>query len=145
MSKNFLSLIAFLIAVVALVLLIYRNHLIASTPILIGVQIAAVLLMVWARVTFGFRSFHAAASTSKGELVTTGPYHYLRHPIYAAIIYFVWAGQIQKPDIVSLSLAVIATSALFVRMILEEDFLKDRYPEYTEYMKRAKRVIPFVV
>lgn len=145
MSKNFLSLIAFLIAVVAMVLLITRHHLVATTPLLIGVQVAAVLLMIWARLTFGFRSFHAAASTSKGELVTTGPYHYLRHPIYAAIIYFVWAGQIQKPDILSLSLALIATGALFIRMILEEDFLKSRYPGYTEYMKRAKRVIPFVV
>lgn len=145
MTKNFLSLIAFLIAAAALVLLLYIHHLVATSLPLIGVQIAAILLMVWARLTFGLRSFHATATTSEGKLVTTGPYRYWRHPIYASIIYFLWAGQVQSPGISSLSLAIIATAGLFVRMILEEDFLKAKYPEYTEYMKRAKRIIPFVV
>lgn len=145
MSKNYLSLIAFLIAVAAFVLLLYRDHLVATSPILISIQIAALLIMIWARLTFGLRSFHATASTSKGELVTTGPYRYLRHPIYASIIYFVWAGQVQSPTLLSLSLAIIATAALFVRMIAEEYYLKERYPEYSEYMKQAKRIIPFVI
>ena len=48
--------------------------------------------MVAARITFGRRSFHAAANPTEGGLVTTGPYAYIRHPIYAAILYFVWAG-----------------------------------------------------
>ncbi len=145
MSKNYLSLIAFLIAVAAMVLLMFRHHLIATSPVFIGIQIAAIFLMIWARVTFGLRSFHATASTSKGELVTTGPYRYLRHPIYASVIYFIWAGQVQSPTIISLSLAVLATAALFIRMILEEDFLKTKYPGYLEYMKHAKRIIPFLV
>ena len=28
----------------------------------------------------------------RGGLVTTGPYRYVRHPIYAAATYFAWAG-----------------------------------------------------
>ncbi|HKI44181.1 MAG TPA: isoprenylcysteine carboxylmethyltransferase family protein [Balneolales bacterium] len=145
MSKNFLSLIAFLIAAFSLVLLVYRHHLVATSPLFIGIQIAAVLLMIWSRLTFGLRSFHASASTSEGKLVTKGPYHYLRHPIYASIIYFTWAGQIQSPTFLSLGLAIIATVALLVRMILEEEFLREKYPEYTQYMRDTKRIIPFVV
>lgn len=120
------------------------HHLFAQRPYLIAVQAAAVLLMIWARTTFGLRSFHAAASTSPGGLVTTGPYRYWRHPIYASIIYFVWAGQVRAPGAVPLALAATVTLGLFVRMLLEERFLVQAHPEYRQYAKNAKRLIPFV-
>jgi len=71
------------VGLVGLVWLILIHHLFGSHPVLIGVQVATVLLMPWARKTFGIRSFHASASTSEGGLVTSGPYRYWRHPIYA--------------------------------------------------------------
>jgi len=145
MNKNILSFLAFLFAATSAVYLYYIHHLIATNPILIGIQVAAVLLMIWARVTFGIRSFHATASTSEGKLVTNGPYHYWRHPIYASIIYFVWAGQIQGSNLLSIGITLLVTAALFTRILLEEHFLKQKYPEYTEYMKQAKRIIPYVI
>jgi len=144
--SNVLSVVAFLCAVAGLaVLLLLPRHLVATSPILIGIQVAAVMLMLWARMTFGRRSFHAAASTSEGELVTTGPYRFLRHPIYAAIIYFVWAGQVQSPIALSLGAAAVVTAGLVARMLLEERFLRAAYPDYEEYARRTKRVIPFVL
>ncbi len=142
--KNFLSILGFAIAAAALAVLLFTHHLFASSPYLIAVQVAAAVLMIWARLTFGLRSFHAAASTSKGELVTKGPYRYWRHPIYASIIYFTWAGQIEKPAAIPLALAGVVTLGLFARMLIEERFLREAYPEYAEYAKRAKRFIPFV-
>lgn len=100
--------------------------------------------MLWARKTFGLRSFHAAASTSEGGLVTSGPYRYWRHPIYASIIYFVWAGQVEAPSALAVGLAAAATLGLFARMLIEERFLAATYPEYPRYARRAKRVVPFV-
>lgn len=143
--RNALSAFAFLLAVAALALLIFIHHLFATHPVLIAVQAGAVLLMIWARITFGWRSFHATASTSKGELVTNGPYRFWRHPIYASIIYFAWAGQVQSPTALSVTGAATVTLALFARMLLEERFLRATYPEYVEYSKTAKRFIPFVV
>lgn len=143
--KNFLSILGFVVAAAALVALFFLHHLFASSPYLIAVQVAAVLLMIWARWTFGLRSFHAAASTSKGGLVTRGPYRYWRHPIYASILYFAWAGQIEKPAALPLALAGVVTLGLFARMLIEERFLRETYPEYAEYAKRAKRFIPFVL
>lgn len=144
MLKNLLSIFGFLLAVAAMVGLLFLHHLFAKSPYLLAVQVAAALLMIWARITFGLRSLHATASTSKGGLVTTGPYRYWRHPIYASLIYFVWAGQFQAPDAVPFTLAAVASLGLFARMIIEERFLTQAYPEYTEYAKKAKRLIPFV-
>lgn len=145
MGKNLLSTLGFLLAVAGLVFLILTHHLFATHPLLIAVQAGAVVLMLWARVTFGRRSFHATASTTEGGLVTSGPYRFWRHPIYASIVYFVWAGQVQSPTLPSLGGASLVTLGLVARMLLEESFLRAAYPEYVEYCKRAKRLIPFVV
>lgn len=145
MTRNALSFFAFLLAVASLVFLLAIHHLLASNPFLIAVQVGAVLLMVWARLTFGLRSFHATASTTRGELVTEGPYRFWRHPIYVSIIYFVWAGQVQSPSAASIVGAVVVTLSLFARMVLEERVLLATYAGYAEYARRTKRFIPFVI
>ena len=144
MLKNLISILGLLLAAAAMAGLLFIHHLFAKSPSLIAVQVAAALLMIWARMTFGLRSFHAAASTSDGGLVTTGPYRYWRHPIYASIIFFVWAGQIQAPGAVPLALAATITLGLLARMLIEERFLIHAYPEYPTYARKAKRLIPFV-
>ena len=142
---NLLSGLAFGVAALALVSLVFQHHLFASSAPLMVVQAGAVLLMVWARVTFGRRSFHATASTTKGGLVRSGPYRFVRHPIYAAILYFVWADQIRSPTLASIGAAVALTVALGIRIVLEERSLEAAYPEYEAYSKEVKRVVPFIV
>lgn len=144
MPKNLLSILGLLLAAAAVAGLFSIHHLFAKSPYLLAVQIAAALLMIWARLTFGVRSFHAAASPSEGGLVTSGPYRYWRHPIYASIIYFIWAGQVHAPGAVPLALAATASLGLFARMLVEERFLTQAYPAYPKYAKEAKRLIPFV-
>ena len=57
-----------------LVALIATHSLLSSAPLVIAAQGAALALMVWARITFGLRSFHATADPTEGGLVTTlGP------------------------------------------------------------------------
>src|SRR2546429_8435591 len=64
----------------------------SSSPLVISVQVLAFALFLWARVTFGRRSFHVVADPTEGGLVTGGPYRYIRHPIYAAFCLFTAAG-----------------------------------------------------
>lgn len=144
MLKNLLSILGFVLAAAAAVGLFSIHHLFAQSPYLLAVQVAAVLLMIWARKTFGLRSFHAAARTSTGGLITTGPFRYWRHPIYASIIYFVWAGQVEAPSAIPLALAAAVTLGLVSRMLIEERFLRQAYAEYDAYAAKAKRLIPFV-
>ena len=145
MLEKMLSLLGFLVAIAAVIWLVLIDHLIATNPILLGIQSCAALLMFWARKTFGLRSFHATANTTEGGLVTTGPYRYWRHPIYASLIYFVWAGQVQAPSALPVALAIAATLGLVARMVLEERFLAVAYPEYSQYARRTKRLVPFLI
>lgn len=101
--------------------------------------------MLWARVTFGIRSFYAAANPTHGGLVTTGPYRYVRHPIYAAVLLFVWVGVLTHISTLALSLAVLVSAATAVRISAEERLIVRRYPEYAAYAARTKRLIPLVL
>ena len=139
------SVIAFAGAVAGVVVLAMRHALIATNPVGIAVQVLAVGLMIWARITFGRRSFHAAANPTAGGLVTHGPYRYWRHPIYAAILYFVWAGIPSNPTLETVAAAGFVSLCLVARMLFEEQFLRKEYPGYGEYARQTRRVIPFVV
>jgi len=139
-----LSIAGFIIVVAALSGLLSRSALIATEPIGITLQVAAAGLMIWARITFGRRSFHAAADPTAGGIVTRGPYRYLRHPIYAAITYFTWTAAISHASAVNLLLAVAASAGIAARVVAEERLLLERYPEYAAYAARTKRIIPFL-
>ena len=145
MGFKFASIAGFCVAVLVLVILVMRESILAVGFFAILVQVLAVLLMLWARVTFGRRSFHATADPTEGGLITTGPYHYLRHPIYAAIIYFLWAGIFSHLSLLNALLGLVATVGLFIRIFAEERLMTERYPSYVEYAARTKRIIPFVL
>ena len=147
MSPKVRSLAATVLLVVAVVLLLRDRALIARTPVGLALQALAVVLMLWARFTFGMRSFHATANPTAGGLVTAGPYRYWRHPIYAAVLLFVWSGLLARagaPPLPDLGLAAFATLMTAVRIQAEEQLLRAAMPEYGAYAARTKRLIPFV-
>ena len=130
---------------VAMVGLLLRHTLFAARPGLVVVQVSAVILVVWARLTFGMRSFHYAANPTDGGLVTSGPYRFVRHPIYAAVLFFVWAGVASRTTLPGVGLGILVSAATAVRIVAEERLLTARYPEYAAYAARTKRVIPYLV
>jgi protein-S-isoprenylcysteine O-methyltransferase Ste14 len=111
----------------------------------IAAQVGALALMVWARATFGLRSFHPEATPTAGGVVTTGPYRYVRHPIYAAILLFLLTGAISHPSVTSALFAMTAIIGTAMRITMEERLLLARYPEYAAYAATTARVVPFVL
>jgi protein-S-isoprenylcysteine O-methyltransferase Ste14 len=145
MNHRAASLAAFVILVSAIATLVFRHSLFATHPAGIAVQALAVLLMIWARVTLKWRSFQPMATPTEGDLVTTGPYRFIRHPIYAAIFYFLIAGLVFHFALVNILVILVAIIAIAVRLGSEERLLTGQYPQYTAYAARTKRVIPFVL
>ena len=139
------SLLAFAVLVGVLIALAYQHALFAVEPIGVAIQVLSVLLMLWARATFGVRSLHAAANPTGGGLVTNGPYRFLRHPIYAAILYFLGVGIVSHLSWTTGALGLVAIAASAVRILSEERLIVQRYPEYTAYAARTKRVVPYVL
>lgn len=128
-----------------LFVLFEKDAVLATRPVTIAIQGAAVLLMIYARLTFGRRSFHAAANPTAGGLVTSGPYAVLRHPIYSAVMYFTWAAVADHWSWAAVGGGVLITAGAVARMLMEERMLVAQYPEYRDYMRRTRRVVPFVL
>lgn len=143
-NLRFLSIAGYASMVLALIPMAYfRTIFSRSLPVVI-IQILAVALMVWARITFGSRSFHYAANPTQGGLVTSGPYKFVRHPIYAAIALFVLAGVTANTHWMNILLLAVIVLGIGLRIYCEERLIRQEYPEYDEYAKRTRRIIPFV-
>jgi len=139
-----LSLVGYLGMISGLVRLVWTRAVFSSSPLVILAQGAALSLFLWARFTFGWRSYHLAANPSPGGLVTGGPYRYIRHPIYAAFCLFAGAGAAAHWSCkTGVLIGVVLVSAL-VRIFCEETLVTRRYPEYRNYAATTWRLIPFI-
>ena len=137
-----LSLVGYLGMMSGLVALVWLRSLFSSLPIVIALQISALWLFFWARITFGRRSFHLAANPTEGGLVDNGPYRHIRHPIYTALCLFTGAGAAAHLSWkTEFAFGLILGFAL-LRIFCEESLVTKRYPEYTEYVGRTWRMIP---
>lgn len=139
--------LAGLLVILGSVLALYVTHrLWARGPLGVAAQGVTVVLMAWARLSFGTRSFHATASTTDGGLVTHGPYRFWRHPIYAAILYALLAATLTHLDAVSVAAFVVACGGTALRIACEEASLRATFPDaYPAYARRTRRLIPFVL
>ncbi len=138
------SIAGYALMVLALLCIIYNRGLFSGSVFVIAVQILSALLMVWARVTFRSRSFHFAANPTEGGLVTTGPYRFVRHPIYASVLYFAAAGAAANLSLLNGGFFILLAAGVGIRIYCEEKLILRQYPEYADYSRRTRRIIPFV-
>ncbi len=81
------------------------------------------------------------------HLVTSGVYGYIRHPLYASLLYLAWGIYAKDPrSVAGIMLAVIASTFLYLTARKEEEEnIRIFGTEYKEYMKRTKRFIPYLL
>ena len=81
---------------------------------------------------------------ASGRLVTSGPYRYLRNPMYSALLLFAAAEVLAYADVWKIACWLALALVLVAKATLEERGLRERYAGYTEYAKRVRRFIPGV-
>ncbi len=136
--------IAYALLAIPLAFLVLTRRFFSPSPVAIALQVVGMLVVVWARLTFGMRSFHVGSNATQGGLVTTGPYRYVRHPIYAGILVILAGVLVGHRDVDTLIAVGCAAAALAVRLLAEERAVVRTYPEYAHYAQRTKRLIPWL-
>ena len=132
-------------AVAAIAVLGVTGNLFASSPFVITAQVAAVILNLWARISFQKGTFRVTAAPSGAPIITRGPYRFIRHPMYSAALIFIWAGVASHLSVFTLAIGIAITAVVITRVIVEERLLRAKYPEYLDYSRSTKPLIPFVL
>jgi protein-S-isoprenylcysteine O-methyltransferase Ste14 len=79
------------------------------------------------------------------SVVSTGPYHIVRHPMYFAMLLFAIGTPLLLGSGIGVILGLLFIVVLARRAVLEERTLRDELPGYADYMMQVKyRLIPYV-
>ncbi|MGH8133502.1 MAG: methyltransferase family protein [Steroidobacteraceae bacterium] len=118
----------------------------SPAPYWIGMAllVAGLAFAVWARVHLG-RNWSGSVTVKEGhELIRSGPYGYVRHPIYTGLLLAVLGTAIASGTArAALGLAIIA-AALVRKLRAEETFMRETFPqEYPRYCEQVPALIPF--
>jgi protein-S-isoprenylcysteine O-methyltransferase Ste14 len=79
------------------------------------------------------------------QLVTSGTYKYIRHPLYSSLLLLAWGIFFKLPSLVGGGLVITATLFLIATAKADEsECIQFFGAEYQVYMKHTKRFIPFL-
>lgn len=108
--------------------------------------LAGLGIALWARLALGRNWSARVVVKDEHELVTTGPYAAIRHPIYTALILLFLATVLAvRAPFSILGLALIMLS-FWIKLGAEEEMMSEAFPDaYPAYMARTKRLVPGLV
>ncbi|MHB1688268.1 MAG: methyltransferase family protein [Ignavibacteriaceae bacterium] len=102
-------------------------------------------LQIWAFKTLGENYSQDVLIFRSHNLITKGPFKFLRHPQYLSQILMDLGGGIATLSFIVLPLAVIEIPFLILRAILEEKLLEKNFKEtFLNYKKKSGFFIPFI-
>jgi protein-S-isoprenylcysteine O-methyltransferase Ste14 len=100
---------------------------------------------IWARYYLGSNWGSVVGYTENHELITNGPYKYIRHPIYSSVILMFIGTFLYYGNLFSLVLIITIPIWLLWRVKKEEEIMIKLFDKkYKDYMKNSKRLIPGV-
>jgi len=124
-----------------------------SMPFSLNARIAALIVIVlgyifgsWALIENRFFSGVVRIQTDRGhQVVTTGPYHFIRHPGYAGALWTNIAMPVLFNSLWAFIPAVLSIGILVVRTSLEDRTLQAELPGYKEFTHETRyRLIPWL-
>ena len=107
---------------------------------------AGLLFTVWARVHIGTNWSGIVTIKQGHELVTSGPYAFVRLPIYSGLLLAFIGSAIARGEWRGVLAVLIAFVALWRKLKLEETWMREQFGEaYDEYAKRVAALVPRLI
>ncbi len=99
---------------------------------------------VWARYYLGYNWGMPMSVKKEPELVTSGPYRFVRHPIYTGVLLAIFGSLITASPL-WLVIFVVAAGYFTYSAKQEEALMAETFPDaYPTYKARTKMLIPFI-
>jgi protein-S-isoprenylcysteine O-methyltransferase Ste14 len=119
-----------------------------AAPFWIGALLTAggLLFTVWARIHLGRNWSGTVTIKEDHELVTSGPYALVRHPIYTGLMLAFVGSAVALGQWRGVAAALLAILAFWKKLRIEERWLGQEFGDaYATYRKRVAALIPYVL
>ncbi|OYZ54586.1 MAG: hypothetical protein B7Y19_04940, partial [Sphingobacteriales bacterium 24-40-4] len=80
----------------------------------------------------------------KSILIKTGPYLWIRHPMYSSVLLVAIGLLLLNPSIIATMLLLVLIIDLHFKLGWEETMLSEKFEEYKIYQQQSKKLIPFI-
>ena len=101
-------------------------------------------LAIWARLHLGRNWGTPMTEKDSPELVTTGPYRWIRNPIYSGLI-LAMTGTAIAISVFGLVVVALLGGYFVYSAVMEQRFLAAKFPDtYPAYLRSTKMLVPFV-
>jgi len=130
--------------ILASIFILLSGAIVSQVLVYLLVQVFGALLIIWAVLTIKVnKSKH---HLPKGYFhITTGPYEIIRHPVYAGYLLIMISFVEIEFTFLRLIALIILGIAILLKIIREEYTMKLKVQEYTNYMKKTKALIPYLL
>ena len=128
---------------------VFRGHSLNTAPWREGVGLVLLAVglgfAVWARVHLGRNWGGPMTQKDEPELVISGPYRLVRHPIYSGTL-VAGVGTAAALDWIWLIAVVLAAIYFLYSAVVEERYLTEQFPDvYPAYKRSTKMLLPFIL
>ena len=126
-------------------LIAITGPLLPGNKLLLAVELLGIALGIWAVVTMGIGNFNVTPDPLKSSrLVTQGPYRFIRHPMYLALLLVTLPLVTTKFSLLRLAIWLALLIDLVVKLNYEEGMLTAQLEGYRDYKQQSYRLIPFI-
>ncbi len=101
---------------------------------------AGVAIAIYARVTLGTNWSGTVTLKAGHTLITSGPYRFVRHPIYTGLLVAVWGTvMVFAPSPAGIGYVLVVGISFAIKLRYEEELMMKQFPrEYPGYRQRVK-------
>jgi protein-S-isoprenylcysteine O-methyltransferase Ste14 len=109
----------------------------------LAVGLAGVVLLVWASVLLGRLMTHEAAVREDHAVIESGPYRFVRHPVYAGYLALLLGSGVASLNVCLWLLWPVSLLGIVIQAASEEQLLRERFgQDYERYVRRTGRLVP---
>jgi len=111
-----------------------------------AITAGGLLFSVWARRHLG-KNWSQAVTVKEGhELITSGPYALVRHPIYTGLLLGFLGSAVARDEWRGLLAVALVFGALWHKLRLEEKWMRAQFGEsYEAYSRRVAALVPYII
>lgn len=142
--ESFRSALYVMMQLVFIILIFITGVNYPSNKALLAIYVLFILLGIWSIFTMRFRFNVSPEPIREVNLVSNGPYRFIRHPMYTSVIGLTACLIADEFSIARLVYWILLTAILIFKLSYEEKLLCKKFATYTEYRRKTKRLIPFL-